>query len=682
MNIDSYIEVKNGTATVDKIGLSAGMDTINTDDLLKYIFCASYNKIIHGVIPRTENVSMNTYKESIPFDFSLNDPNVIINVGGYDNNPDGMYMGVIWLYTDIFANHPENNNNLSHFKVVMSWDAPNYFCTIPVPNGKRDNVTTWSYSDVSKCFATTGTIQNLNYDYNGTAIPVNDIYPFMVFKTNDGSNDYLFISALRQNANTFRCRPFTKGTQTRYIGTTTLKAYQTGGQTFSPVGAKLKTYGKTLPYSWNMGASAGQASANPNAYGDTEMTNLFAYTEGGGNSGDTIGCMTWTWFLNTKHESLLFWAANGLKFTAGTTKYKPIIQNGVVTGYSTNMDAKSDLDKWSGTTQHNIPISPTSSGDDEIEMPLTDHQSLNGFVMYYKIDRATADDLSDALSAFDISLIGKDLLPNLISYKLFAVADGNVNVGAYRQIRIGGHPMKKSNDDPIKGYPLLPAGISPISLGRIRIPKSFNDFRDFAPYTKIEIYVPFCGWATLPPWCMGYTISGEMFIDYANGTVKAVIKASETVVAEMGGCCAIDIPFSSVSTGTKTANILSNLASGATSAFNPTPQNLISGSLGILTAFNANYTQIKGVMGDGSNLDGLTAVYVKITRPPTIDNNGNDIATIPDSYKHERGIPCGRSLTLQQGDGFTQVMDANIQGDMTAREKQMIIDGLRHGLIL
>ena len=83
-------------------------------------------------------------------------------------------------------------------------------------------------------------------------------------------------------------------------------------------------------------------------------------------------------------------------------------------------------------------------------------------------------------------------------------------------------------------------------------------------------------------------------------------------------------------------------------------------------------------MGDGSNLNGLLHCYLKVTRPQSPTRNN----VVPDSYKHECGIPTYKEITLSAKDGYVQVNDANISGTMTAAEKQMIIDGFRHGLIL
>jgi hypothetical protein len=106
---------------------------------------------------------------------------------------------------------------------------------------------------------------------------------------------------------------------------------------------------------------------------------------------------------------------------------------------------------------------------------------------------------------------------------------------------------------------------------------------------------------------------------------------------------------------------------------------IITSGISLASAMNANYTEMRGVCGDGSNINGLDRMYVKITRVSYTDEFK---AERPDAYKHTYGIPCGKDVTLAQGDGYTQILDANITGNMTAKEKQMIIDGFRHGLIL
>lgn len=364
--------------------------------------------------------------------------------------------------------------------------------------------------------------------------------------------------------------------------------------------------------------------------------------------------------------------------------------DGTTTG---NWIKGADIENYAGYNKdgniNNPNFNPSGGGggdadDVEKDMNTVTATGNAGMVTYYEINKqgtATATQISDAISKFDITAIGKDLIRNLISYKAFAVlpvASHLLNI-----IHISGKDLKDSSDNDLWGDTIL--SMSKISIGTVKVNAMYGDFRDYAPYTKVEMYIPFCGWFPLPSWVIGKTLSGDMWVDLYNGTVKAIVKASSTVVAEVGGCCAYDIPFVAESTGTKAGAVISSAlaTAGMTAATIATPNiatstAAISSAANLASALNANNTTLKGCLGDGSNVNGLNKIWVKITRPSRLDGKKE----IPDAYKHEYGIPCGKQLTLTAGDGYTQIMDANITGAMTDREKQMIIDGFKHGLIL
>ena len=415
----------------------------------------------------------------------------------------------------------------------------------------------------------------------------------------------------------------------------------------------------------------------------------------------SVGASNYHWRISesltdnaNKTITKMYLAFSGLKFIVDGTWYKPIIENGIVTGYTDDFTKKSEWDDWTKATGHNVPSGGGGGGDGEVkdkttEMPTGYIAGTAGMVNYIEINRtglASADDISDALSRFDIATIGKDLLRNFISFKCFAVL--NINDSVTRQIKIGGYPLTDENEQPLHGKYI--GGLAPSDIDEITIPTLYNDYRDYAPYTSIQMYVPFCGWFDLPSWCIGKTITGDVYTDLYNGTMKVVIFAHDaytqpTVVAEVGGCCAFDIPFVAEATGMKASAVISSAlttaaAAGATIATPNVATGIaaVSSAANLISAANMNTTTLKGVMGDGSNLNGLLHVYIKVSRPQSPTHNTGR----PNSYKHEYGIPCFKEIVLQKGDGFTQVNDAQITGTMTATEKQMIIDGFRHGLIL
>lgn len=413
--------------------------------------------------------------------------------------------------------------------------------------------------------------------------------------------------------------------------------------------------------------------------------------------GVNIGASNYHWRIfesltdnANKTITKMYLAFSGLKFNVDGTWYKPIIEGGIVTGYTDDFTKKSEWDNWTTAKGHNVPT--TGGGGDgdikdkEHKMPLAYIGGNAGMVTFYEINKtglASADDISDAISRFDIAQIGKDLLRNFISFKAFAAISVDDTVD--RQIKIAGIGLEDSGGNALTGRVI--GGVKPIDLfpvsGGVTIPTLYNDYRDYEPYTRLQMYVPFCGWFNLPSWCIGKKITGTMFTDLYNGTVKAVIYASETVVAEVGGCCAYDIPFVADATGAKASAVISSAlttaaAVGATVAMPNVATGIaaVSAAANLAATLNGNDTTLKGVLGDGSNLNGLLHVYIKVSRPMSPNGSTN----IPDSYKHEIGIPTMKEVTISAGDGYIQVMDAKVTGNMTAREKQMIVDGFRHGL--
>lgn len=90
-------------------------------------------------------------------------------------------------------------------------------------------------------------------------------------------------------------------------------------------------------------------------------------------------------------------------------------------------------------------------------------------------------------------------------------------------------------------------------------PRFENTFLDYAPYTTLEIYVPFCGTKELDAGVyMGHKLSVELQIDFTTGSCDAYIKCDNLVTDTLSGQCAIDIPV----TGTESATVDSQITNG------------------------------------------------------------------------------------------------------------------------
>lgn len=104
-----------------------------------------------------------------------------------------------------------------------------------------------------------------------------------------------------------------------------------------------------------------------------------------------------------------------------------------------------------------------------------------------------------------------------------------------------------------KGYKIAPSYIYNYrSLGEIDLTgagdyKPFGDFRDFEPYTHIELYVPLCGNIELDPAAVvGHTIQIDIVFDIMTGNATAcVYRDNKTLIATVAGQLAASLPLTS-----------------------------------------------------------------------------------------------------------------------------------------
>lgn len=684
---DSYYDIINGGITLDKIGLSKTINNYSINEIKEMTYCGAIeDKVRYFVkgLPVGSNSTMVGYSQNV----SGGCPYIAryigsqfqypqLDIGGTDeyNYPDGLPHSVLWLYRETGTYDgvitPDNQSN---YKIITEWDAPKYTMYISYDNTK------------SNIFLIEDNISVVYNTNRGTAgnVQINAIgKPYIIFEHDDKVffMHAFYFTLLTTTAFTYINNSYQSSCMCAFRSYTNSEEYGTA------VTMADLCNGDNLDNPANLPAQVSVVNYY-NYTGHTMVDGVGAYITIGSNTGLGVRGISMRYFYTKIENMLLNIAGAGLYFNVGNTEYKPIISGGWVIDYTDDLEKTSDIDNYSGSTKHTVAPTPPApsipSGDIETEMPLAYIGGTAGMVDFIKINAAglaSADDIADAISRFDITTIGKDLLRNFVAFKCYAVLD--IDDSVVRDIKVSGHTLKDENDHALQGEYI--GGVSPVDFSAGRIEPLYNDYRDFAPYTRIQMYVPFCGWFDLPSWCMGKEITGTMFTDLYNGTVKAVIYASRTVVAEVGGCCAFDIPFAAESTGMKAGAVISSALStiamtGATIAAPNIATGIaaVSSAANFISAANSNGTTLKGVMGDGSNTNGLLHVYIKTTRPNSPDGNKE----IPERYKHENGIPCFKQLTLTAGDGFTQIIDANIEGEMTDREKQMIIDGFRHGLIL
>lgn len=406
------------------------------------------------------------------------------------------------------------------------------------------------------------------------------------------------------------------------------------------------------------------------------------------------------------HYNLLCVSRYGLYFTYNNTDYKPVISQGVVTGYTTDMTTESDIDNWTDISGHNIsptpppPVPPNPDEDEDTAISTNGAPFGTGLAHYYvtTVDSLTLQHISEAMGTWDIDATKKDLYRNLISCKLIKPPAGIPSTSGVFTI-YGVKPQYNGADITISEV----TGNPSITFGPYTIDRKFYDFRDYAPYSKCEIFAPYCGWTALPSHCIGRSVYVDYFTDVIAGTVKAVIRCGNNVVAEAAGVMAVDIPFAADNVGAKVAAATTGMLSYGQGALQASVgigqavaskgkagiKNITSGLASVIGAYNQmamvnneNWTEINGKSGDGCALAGIDTIIIKITRP----KYGSYEAPyyVPAEYPHTVGFVAMKKATVGSCTGLIVCDNVDTSGisGATDRERQLIKEYLESGVIV
>lgn len=260
-----------------------------------------------------------------------------------------------------------------------------------------------------------------------------------------------------------------------------------------------------------------------------------------------------------------------------------------------------------------------------------------------------------------------------------------------QKVKMGKAQMKVGDQDvsapALYGYPQYKY------LGKFKITRKFNNYLDFSPYTKIEMYLPFAGIITLDTNVVtDKEIRILLAVDFDTGKANYYLVRHEdsqgeydgdiiqTVECQMG----IDIPLGSYNANEQMKNVLltgvsfiggavSSIATGNVTSLATTSLNAISGTF---KALQERVTK-GGVSSGSNNLMTPYHPYLIITRP-TYGSNG------PDDYVAYKGRPLFKNCRLGDLKGFTVCNDFHLEnfGSATESEINSIDALLKEGIII
>ena len=224
--------------------------------------------------------------------------------------------------------------------------------------------------------------------------------------------------------------------------------------------------------------------------------------------------------------------------------------------------------------------------------------------------------------------------------------------------------------------------------GTIEIPREYHDFRDYEPYTRLSLFLPFVGDVNISTndCITPHKIHVIYNIDFLSGVACAEVLVDEDVrYAYQAAMCAV-IPVTSgdasrllasligAAVGAVGGSVMGGIV-GGTAGSRLAAHSLISGvSEAALAPINGIQTQRTGSISANTGLLGEMKPYVLVTRP---------ISVVSDQYKSLLGQPYQLDGTLGSQTGFVKVREVHLDGiTATESEKQEIEQLLKKGVIL
>ena len=302
------------------------------------------------------------------------------------------------------------------------------------------------------------------------------------------------------------------------------------------------------------------------------------------------------------------------------------------------------------------------------------------FLRVYKL---TATDLS----ALQAKLISKGFLDGLIAKLRTDAMDYIVGLNAIpiSASNVASSTIKIANLDTEINASYLSWYIEDIDFGEIPLTEYFQTFMDYSPYTKLSVYIPYCGIVPLNvDNFMNDKISMKCRVDMLTGQFVVFVSNSAGIVTTVSGNCAYQLPIRAndynrlVTSGLGLLGGIVGTAGALASGNIPLAIGAGLGTVGGLVATSQSMTKpdvtSKGSLGGNYGLLGNRTPYLIIQRP-TI--------SVPSDYGKTIGYMSRITAKLGDLTGYTVVEEIHLEHiSATDDEKKLIENALKSGVIL
>lgn len=308
-----------------------------------------------------------------------------------------------------------------------------------------------------------------------------------------------------------------------------------------------------------------------------------------------------------------------------------------------------------------IPPLPTISATD------------TGFLTLFNPSLSNIRDLAAYMWAnplFDVNAYKKILANPMDAILGLSIVPCAIPATTSKNVTVGNIPTGVS-------MPVCDGQYLSIDCGSINVNEYWGAYLDYSPYTKAELYLPYCGIHPIDiDDVMGKAVKVVYHVDILTGACVAYVKCGDSVLYSYIGQCASSIPVS----GSDWTNMINGIINASTAIGSMAATGGLTAPMAASTIATTAVNTIKPSIERSGSLSGTGGImgnqvpYLILTRPRQ---------ALPELQNQFSGYPSFISSYLGDLIGYTEVDSIHLEGiPATGAELNEIESILKGGVIL
>lgn len=308
-----------------------------------------------------------------------------------------------------------------------------------------------------------------------------------------------------------------------------------------------------------------------------------------------------------------------------------------------------------------IPPLPTISATD------------TGFLTLFNPSLSNIRDLAAYMWAnplFDVNAYKKILANPMDAILGLSIVPCAIPATSSKNVTVGNIPTGVS-------MPVCDGQYLSIDCGSINVNEYWGAYLDYSPYTKAELYLPYCGIHPIDiDDVMGKAVKVVYHVDILTGACVAYVKCGDSVLYSYIGQCASSIPVS----GSDWTNMINGIINASTAIGSMAATGGLTAPMAASTIATTAVNTIKPSIERSGSLSGTGGImgnqipYLILTRPRQ---------ALPELQNQFSGYPSFISSYLGDLVGYTEVDSIHLEGiPATGAELNEIESILKGGVIL